>query len=45
MRMAKGTFAYLTGLIGKLAPGTIQLQLPDATIGVRGTKLLVTIEE
>lgn len=45
MRMAKGTFAYLAGLIGKLAPGTIQLQLPDATIAVRGTKLLVQVEE
>lgn len=45
MRMARGTFAYLTGLIGKLAPGAIQLQLPDATIGVRGTKLLISIEE
>ena len=45
MRMARGTFAYLAGLIGKLAPDTIQLQLPDATIAVRGTKLLVTVEE
>ncbi len=45
MRMVKGTFSYLAGKIGKLAPGTIQLQLPEATIAVRGTKLLVTIEE
>jgi hypothetical protein len=45
LRMAKGTFAYLSGLIGKLAPGTIQLQLPDATIAVRGTKLLIRIED
>src|SRR5512142_715225 len=44
-RMAKGTFSYLSGLIGKLAPGTIQLQLPDATIAVRGTKLLVRVED
>jgi hypothetical protein len=44
-RMAKGTFSYLSGLIGKLAPGTIQLQLPDATIAVRGTKLLIQVEE
>lgn len=45
LRMARGTFSYLSGLIGKLAPGTIQLQLPEATIAVRGTKLLVRIEE
>jgi hypothetical protein len=45
LKMVKGTFSYLAGLIGKLAPGTIQLQLPDATVAVRGTKLLIRIEE
>jgi hypothetical protein len=45
MRMARGTFSYLAGMIAKLAPGTVQLQLPDATIAVRGTKLLIQIEE
>lgn len=45
MQMMKGTFAYLSGLIGKLAPNAIQLQLPDATIAVRGTKLLIEIQE
>lgn len=45
MRLARGTFSYLSGLIGKLAPETIQLQLPDATIAIRGTKLLIRIEE
>jgi hypothetical protein len=44
-RFAKGTFSYLAGLIGKLAPSTIQLQLPDATIAVRGTKLLISVED
>jgi hypothetical protein len=44
-RMAKGTFSYLAGLIGKLAPSTIRLQLPDATIAVRGTKLLIRVED
>ncbi|HEX9049813.1 MAG TPA: FecR domain-containing protein [Anaeromyxobacter sp.] len=43
VRMARGTFAYLAGLIGKLAPGTAQLQLPDATIAMRGTKLLIQV--
>ncbi len=45
MRMAKGTFSYISGLIAKLAPNTIQLQIPDATIAVRGTKLLIEIKE
>lgn len=45
MRMAKGTLSYVSGLIGKLAPETIQLRIPDATIAVRGTKLLVEVNE
>lgn len=44
-RMVKGTFSYLSGLISKLSPGSIQLETPDASISVRGTKLLVQVEE
>ena len=44
-RMFKGTFVYLSGLIGKLAPNKVQLIIPDATISVRGTKLLVEVHE
>jgi hypothetical protein len=44
-KMVKGTFVYLSGMIGKLAPNAVQLLIPDATIAVRGTKLLVEIEE
>ena len=45
MRMVKGTFVYASGQISKLAPDTIQLSIPDATIAIRGTKLLVEIQE
>jgi len=44
-RMAKGTFAYLSGMIAKLSPNSIRLEIPDATIAVRGTRLLIKIEE
>jgi hypothetical protein len=44
-RMAKGTFSYIAGLIGKLSPNSIQLEIPDATLAVRGTKLLVEVQE
>lgn len=44
-RMVKGTFVYLSGLIGKLAPNAVQLVIPDATISVRGTKLLIDVQE
>lgn len=45
MRMVKGSFSYVSGLIGKLAPESIRLQLPEATIAVRGTKLLVEVSD
>ncbi len=45
LKMLKGTFAYITGQIGKLAPDSARIQTPDATIAVRGTKLLVEIKE
>jgi len=43
-RLVKGTFAYLSGVIGKLSPSSILLEIPDATIAVRGTRLLVQVE-
>lgn len=45
LRMLKGTFAYISGMISKLAPGAVQLEIPDGTIAVRGTKLLVDVRE
>ena len=44
-RMVKGTFSYLSGMIGKLSPSSIHLELPEASIAVRGTKLLIKVDE
>jgi len=44
-RMIKGTAAYLTGIITKLAPESVRFETPVATAGVRGTKFVVKIEE
>ncbi len=44
VRMIKGTFSYITGQIVKLAPDAAQVRTPDATIAVRGTKLLIQVE-
>jgi len=44
-RMARGTFSYISGLIGKLSPQSVILTIPDATIAIRGTKLLISVEE
>lgn len=37
VRLSKGTMAYLSGLIGKLAPEKALFETPTATIGIRGT--------
>ncbi len=42
-RMVQGTFSFITGQIAKLAPKKVRLETPDATLGVRGTKILVKI--
>ncbi|MFI5295757.1 MAG: FecR domain-containing protein [Thermodesulfovibrionales bacterium] len=44
VRMFKGTFSYLSGQISKLVPGAVRLETPDATIGMRGTHVLVKVE-
>ena len=44
IRMLKGTAAYLSGLISKLAPESAHLETPSASIGIRGTKFVVKVE-
>lgn len=45
VRMIKGTFAYLSGVMGKLAPEAIRLETPDSVIGIRGTHLLIEVKD
>jgi len=35
--------AYLSGLIGKLAPDKARFESPTATIGIRGTRFAVRV--
>ena len=44
-RISRGTMAYLSGLIGKLAPETARFETPTATIGIRGTRFAVNVGE
>lgn len=44
IRMLKGTAAYLSGLISKLAPESVHFETPSASIGIRGTKFVVKVE-
>ena len=43
-RMIQGTASFLSGQIAKLAPHVVRLETPDATIGLRGTHVLVKVE-
>jgi len=45
VRLSRGTMAYLSGLIGKLAPEKARFETPTATIGIRGTHFAVKAEE
>lgn len=42
-KMLKGTFSYMSGLIGKQAPESVQVETPVGTIGIRGTRFVASI--
>ncbi len=44
MYLARGTAIYSSGKIGKLAPELVKVDTPTATVGVRGTRFIVTAE-
>jgi hypothetical protein len=45
VRVTRGTMAYLSGLIGKLAPESARFETPVASIGIRGTRFGVKVNE
>lgn len=42
-RLARGSLLYVSGLIAKLSPESAAIETPVATIGIRGTKLVVEL--
>jgi len=44
LRVTRGLVEYLSGKISKLAPGSVRIETPVATLGIRGTHLLARIE-
>lgn len=44
LRILKGTFIYVSGVIGKLAPDSIRIETPDSTIAVRGTRIMIKVD-
>ncbi len=43
IKFFKGTFSYLSGSIGKLAPETVRIETPVGMVAVRGTHFFVKI--
>ena len=44
LRLIRGTLSFLSGQIAKLSPESVQLVMPAATIGVRGTHVLMKVD-
>lgn len=45
VKMIKGTFVYVFGIIGKLSPESIHLETPVGTIAIRGTRFAANLPE
>jgi hypothetical protein len=43
LRVTRGLIEYLSGRISKLAPGSVRIETPVATLGIRGTHLIARI--
>jgi hypothetical protein len=43
-RIIRGTASYLSGQIAKLAPNNVRLETPHATVGMRGTHVLIKVD-
>jgi len=43
LRVTRGLIAYVSGKISKLAPGSVRIETPVATLGVRGTRFVARI--
>jgi hypothetical protein len=43
-KMIRGTAVYISGLITKINPESARFVTPSASIGIRGTKMLIQVE-
>lgn len=44
-RMSRGTLHYVSGLIVKWAPEKVSVVTPDGTVGIRGTRFVVRVND
>lgn len=45
LRLLRGVTAYLSGRIAQLAPGAVKIETPTSVIGIRGTHLVIGIDQ
>lgn len=43
-RIFQGTASFLSGQIAKLAPNQVHIETPNATVGIRGTHVLIQVD-
>ena len=43
-KIIRGTLVYISGVIAKLSPESVSIKTPTATVGIRGTRLVIRIE-
>jgi len=43
LKVVSGVVAYVSGRIAKLSPDSIRLETPSAVVGVRGTRLAISV--
>jgi len=44
-KVSKGTLHFVSGNLAKLAPDAVKVKTPEATIGFRGTRFLIKVED
>ena len=45
LKVVRGVVAYVSGRIAKLSPDAVRLETPAAIVGVRGTRVVITVAE
>jgi hypothetical protein len=45
LRLLRGVTEYISGRIAQLAPGAVKVETPTSVIGIRGTRLLIGVEQ
>jgi hypothetical protein len=45
LKVLRGVAAYISGRIADLSPGSVKIETPTSIIGVRGTHLLIAVDQ